>query len=79
VNAHPQTRSAHDGKPSEEFLAWLRLHDIEPNDCFEVCVADGMVLAHCYARNGEGNKFVLGSEAAKADPIVCELKEPMPA
>jgi hypothetical protein len=68
---------------SEEFLEWLRHHDIVPNDCFRLEVYAQDCVAYLYARDPDGKKYTEKLKdgrlrVVQRDPVRFERKYPIP-
>jgi hypothetical protein len=68
----------------DDFCDWLRAHCVDPNLAFRiVLISDEHFVAHCFALNESGAKYVhregpKEGEVALDEPVVIRILEPMP-
>lgn len=64
---------------SEEFIEWLKEHDVDPDFCYKVEIGKDTMLAHMYAKDNEGKKYTeKGEVACEPEPLSIPLQSQPP-
>jgi hypothetical protein len=69
---------------AEDFYAWLRAHGVDEKNTFQVDIeGDQRLVAHRYARNEDGARYVhqdgpLKGKVAVEEPLVVAITKPLP-